>query len=280
MPETAGKLPPWVQTVRLPPQDAYAWFLGKKLVTSFGWKDLWNQEHAAAFTVAGMLRDDLLKTVYDKLGQAIKDGKDAAWFEKQLTPILQSAGWWGKQDVTDPATGEIATKNLGSPTRLRLIYDVNIRNAEAAGRWQQAERTKSTAGFMLRRTMDDDRVRKLHDDWNWLALSIDDPFFDEHAAPCDYGCRCKDIPISEDGIQDYIDAGYPIKRKAPATVYQLYERNGEKIKVPVGIGPGFGYNPGKPGARQQGLDSLAKSKRNALPPSLAKESKRLAKRGK
>ena len=271
-------LPPWVQATRLPPQDAYQWFLGKRLIPSFGWKDLWNQEHAAAFTVAGMLREDLLKTVYDKLSQAIKDGHDAAWFEKKLTPILQTAGWWGKQDVTDPDSGEIVSKQLGSPTRLRLIYDVNIRNAEAAGRWQQAQRTKSTAPFMLRRTMDDARVRKIHAQWNWLALPLDDPWWNEHAAPCDYGCRCKDLPISEDGLQDYIDAGYPIKRKAPATVYQLYERNGQKIKVPVGVGPGFGYNPGNPNARQQGLDSLAKGKRSVLPPSIAKEANRLGKR--
>lgn len=273
-------LPDWLQTLRLPPKDAYNWFVGKKMVPSFSWKDVWNEEHSAAFTVAGMLREDLLKTVHDKLGQAIQDGKDAAWFEEQLTPILSDAGWWGKKEVTDPSTGEVAVKNLGSPTRLRLIYDTNLRNAEAAGRWQAARRTQSTAGLMMRRTMDDQRVRKIHEQWNYLVLPLDDPWWNEHAAPCDFGCRCKDIEMDEATVQDYIDAGKPIKRKAPATTYQEFERNGERIKVPVGVGPGFGYNPGDPDARQKGLDSLAKSKRAALPPALRTEATKLAKRGK
>lgn len=262
----ADGLPAWVKTARLAPQDAYEWFLGKKLVPSFNWKDVWNEEHAAAFTVAGMLRADLLQAVYDKLGQAIKDGKDAAWFEKELTPLLQKSGWWGDQEITDPATGEVVTKATGSPTRLRLIYDVNVRTAEAAGRWEQARRVQGTQGYMMRRTMDDDRVRKIHAEWNYLVLPLDDPWWDTHAAPCDYGCRCKDVGVDEEDIAYYASAGRPIKRTAPPTQYREFERNGERIKVPVGIGPGFGYNPGDPEARKRGLESIQRSKTDALAP--------------
>lgn len=266
-------LPPWIKLTRLPPSEAYTWFRNRKIVPSFRWKDVWNEEHAAAQTVAGMMREDLLQKVFDALGTAIQDGKSAEWFEKQLTPTLIKAGWWGEKDITDPGTGEVRTAQLGSPTRLRLIYETNVRTAEAAGRWEQARRVEGTQGLMMRRTMDDDRVRKIHAQWNYIVLPLDAPWWNDHAAPCDYGCRCKDVPVSEETVKEYIAAGLPIKRKAPKTEYREFERNGERIKVPVGIGPGFAWNPGDPKARERALASLAASKKAALAPAIRKASR-------
>lgn len=265
-------LPSWIKLSRLPPNEAYTWFRNRKIVPSFRWKDVWNEQHAAAQTVAGMMSEDLLQKVFDALGKAIEDGRDAAWFEKQLTPTLIKGGWWGSREITDPITGEVRTANLGSPSRLRLIYETNVRTAEAAGRWEQARRVQGTQGFMMRRTMDDDRVRKVHAQWNYVVLPLDHPWWKDHAAPCDYGCRCKDVAVSEETIKEYIAAGLPIKRTAPRAEYREFERNGERIKVPVGIGPGFAWNPGDPDARKRALESLAKSKQDALAPPIRRAS--------
>lgn len=268
--------PAWVHLTTLKPVEAYDWFRAKQVLPSFRWTDVWAQEHASAFTVAGLLRDDLLTLIHEKIGQAIDEGRDAAWFEQELTPTLVAAGWWGKSDITDPATGEVRRAQLGSPARLQLIYDVNLRTAHAAGRWQRAERTKRTAPYMLYRTMGDDRVRPAHAAWDWLALPIDDPFWHTHYPPNGYRCRCIATSISEAGLQDLIAAGKPIKRTAPKPTYDEFERDGERLTVPHGIDPGFHYNVGQ--ARQHSLDAYKGFRRAQHPSAIRAASAKLDKR--
>jgi SPP1 gp7 family putative phage head morphogenesis protein len=265
-------LPPWIELKKLTPKEALAYFVNKQNVPSFRWTDVWAREHQAAFTVAGMLRADLLKAVHDALNEAIKEGKTAEWLEKELTPLLVKEGWWGTKEITNEVTGETRTAKLGSPTRLRLIYDVNMRSAYAVGRWEQSERTKETAPLMMRRTMRDERVRETHKVYDGLVLPRDHPFWDEHAAPMGYRCRCIDIPVSEDAVQDYKDAGIKIKRTAPKTQYREFEKDGERIKVPIGVDPGFGYHPLK--GRQQALDDAKKRSQASLPDAIRKEDER------
>jgi len=255
--------PDWAKLANLTPKEAYDYFRAKALVPSFRWADVWEKEHATAFTVAGMLREDLLATVHDKLTKAIEEGRDAAWFEKELTPILETAGWWGRKDITDPETGEVRSAQLGSPSRLQLIYDVNVRQAYHAGRWEQAQRTKSTAPLMIYTTMRDERVRKSHADLDGVVAPIDDPFWDTHYGMNGYNCRCSQDPVSEEDVEDLRRAGYKIK-KPPKVRYTTYTRpDGTKLEVPVGIDPGFGYNVGK--SRDAGLAAAKTQQRAKLP---------------
>lgn len=238
-------LPNWVKLVTLKPNEAYDFFTSKRLTTSFRWTDVWAEEHNTAFTVAGMLKEDLLKTVQEKLAEAIANGTSLHDFEKALTPKLIESGWWGKQEITDPSTGKTRVADLGSPTRLKLIYEMNVRSAYAAGRWQQAERTKAAFPFMMYQTMHDERVRASHAEWDGIVLPIDDPFWDAHYPPNGWRCRCTVFPVDEDLIAEYQAAGQKIKRKAPKTTTQTFVKDGKKIKVPKGIDPGFGHNVGK-----------------------------------
>lgn len=263
----------WVKLLNLPSKDAADWFRKLNPIASASWGEINKAERDYAFTIAGMTREDLLKTVFDKLGDAITEGRDAAWFEKELTPTLIKAGWWGDTETTDLETGIVSKVAQGSPTRLKFIFDTNVRKAESAGRWEQAERVKSTAPFMMRRTMGDERVRADHAIYDYVCLPIDDPFWNDHCAPMAFGCRCLDINLSEDGVQDYIDAGLPIKLKAPPAQFQTFERDGEILKLPLGVGPGFGSNPLT--SRKQSLADTKKSKRAALPASIKKEASRL-----
>lgn len=41
-----------VELAALPPEEAIAYFRGKELLESFSWEDVWQEEHARAFTVA------------------------------------------------------------------------------------------------------------------------------------------------------------------------------------------------------------------------------------
>ena len=52
---------------------------------------------------------------------------------RQLEPQLRALGWWGRQVVPAPDGAEDEVQ-LGSPRRLKTIYDTNMRVAYNAGR--------------------------------------------------------------------------------------------------------------------------------------------------
>ena len=54
-------------------------------------------------------------------------------WKKAIKPILAKKGWLGKVEVTNEKTGEIKTINVNN-TRLKRIYNTNMRTANAQGR--------------------------------------------------------------------------------------------------------------------------------------------------
>lgn len=262
-------LPPWVKLMRLTPIEAWKWFRGKHLKPSFRWGEVWDKEHANAFTIAGMMSVDLLATVHQKMSDAIENGQTLAQFEKDLTLILVTAGWWGRKPITDERTGEVRDAQLGSPARIRLIYETNMRAALAAGTWEAAQRTKDFMPHFMYRTMRDERVRPLHKAWDGLVLPIDHPFWRTHFPPNAWGCRCRAFQVDDELVEKYRRAGFNIKTTAPEIKMKLWERDGQRIEVPVGIDPGFAYNPGL--ARAEHLADIERSKLGTWPKPLAEE---------
>jgi uncharacterized protein with gpF-like domain len=100
-------VPKITTSFNLTPVQAVEFFRTKGLSANFGWQDMLHEEHDINFTVAKMLDLDLLATVKDAVDQAIAEGKSFYWFQNELQPILEKAGWWGKQDMKDPLTGEV-----------------------------------------------------------------------------------------------------------------------------------------------------------------------------
>jgi SPP1 gp7 family putative phage head morphogenesis protein len=228
----------------LPPAEAIRYFRGKGLAHTFAWQDMWQEEHAKAFTVAKAMRPSVLQDIRDAVDAALADGTTLATFKKTLRPKLEAAGWWGRQKMVDPLTGEERTVQLGSPRRLRTIFDVNMRTAYAAGRWERAQETKKTIQNLRYQTAGDDRVRPEHAAWDGTTLPIDDPWWDTHNPPCDWGCRCTVIQISDDQLAR---DGESLTDRPVAFPSRSYTnpRTGEVVRVEGGIGPGWGYNVGK-----------------------------------
>jgi SPP1 gp7 family putative phage head morphogenesis protein len=244
----------------LPPQEAIDFFRQKKLLApAFGWQDVYQEEHSHAFTVAKLLRLDLLQAIRDALDDAIAKGETPQEFQDRIQPLLEKEGWWGTRDVTDPRTGETGTTTF-DPARLQLIYDVNTRQAYSAGRWARIERQAKINPLVIYQTMHDDRVRPAHQAWDGVVLPIDHPFWDTHYPPCGYRCRCIAYGIDQRGVDRLRQAGKAIKTEVPHIEWLDYtdRRTGQSIRVPNGIDPGFGYNPGK--LRGQALDDVAQRK--------------------
>ena len=96
------------------PEDAVEYFERKGFDVGFAWQDVWQAEHARAFTVAKAMTVDLLQDIRTMVDKAIEDGIAFEDFKKNLTPILRARGWWGRQMMVDPLTGEKRNVQLGS----------------------------------------------------------------------------------------------------------------------------------------------------------------------
>lgn len=240
-------LPPRFQLGAVEPQDAIAAFIERALLQpTFNWWEVWQQEHAAAFMVAGIAERDVLQLVRDQVEDALRTGRSFKDFFDALMPELAKAGWWGDVAITDPKTGEQRITRF-DPKRLQLILDTNLRQSHAAGRWAAAVRNQRRMPLLMYRTMRDERVRISHQAWDGVVLPIDHPWWNTHFPPNGWRCRCRAIAVSEKDVQRYQDAGFVIKRQAPEIrmVRYLDKRTGLEAEVPAGIDPGFAYNPGQ-----------------------------------
>lgn len=235
------------------PQDALDFFNAKKLRPSFDYRDVWREEHAINFTVAKGVKLDILADIREGLRKALAEGKTFEQFRKELTPLLQAKGWWGKRDMIDPETGEVKTVQLGSPRRLRTIYDANMRSARAAGQWACIQRSKEALPYLLYELGPSLEHRPEHQRWKGVILPIDHAFWKTHFAPNGWGCKCRirQISASEAGqlLQsgNYTDQAPPVKY-----VPWLNKRTGLTEDVPEGIDPGWDTNPGW--LREIGID--------------------------
>lgn len=254
------KLPEWVHPSLLPPEDAMEYWRSRaRLLPSFDYAEVWQAEHARAFTMAKVMRQDVLKVIYEAVGDAQTRGLTLKQFRDELRPILEAKGFWGKQAVTNPSTGEIAKVNV--PQRLALVYDTNLRTAYSAGRWARIQRNKDVLPYLVYRTMGDARVRPLHASWEGTALPAEHSWWDEHYPPNGYRCRCRAYGIDAAGLTELRDYG-PIQDEPPATEYFAWEdpQTGRRAMVPAGVDPGWAYNPGKPLARDQAMMRIVADK--------------------
>ncbi len=236
----------------LAPEDAIAFFRGKGLLESFAWQDVWQEEHARAFTVAKAMRRDILQDIYEAVDRALADGTTVEQFKKELMPILQAKGWWGRQEAADPLTGEIRNVQLGSSRRLDTIFDVNLRSAYQAGKWERIERTKAALPFLryvaVGGSLGDGRTRPEHRAWHGTTLPVDDPWWNTHAPPCGWKCRCDLQQLTVGQLGRLKSRGDVTINETPTRFPPrrwVNPRTGEVAVIETGIDPGFAYNVGK-----------------------------------
>ncbi|MBF0249954.1 MAG: minor capsid protein [Alphaproteobacteria bacterium] len=226
----------------LPPKEAVAYFERKGYAVSFAWQDVWKEEHARAFTVAKAMRLDILEDIRNATELAIKNGLTFQQFQKQLAPILQAKGWWGKQDMVDPLTGKTRKVQLGSGRRLKTIFDTNMRTSYAAGKWERIQRVKDRRPYLRYIAILDGRTRLQHKTWHGTVLPVDHPFWKTHYPPNGWRCRCTVQQLSDRDLKRF---GHEV---SPSPAIQTRKwgnpRTGEIMDVPIGIDPGFDYNVG------------------------------------
>lgn len=245
---------------RMPPLQAIAFLRSKGLTVSDSWREVWKEAHAKAFTVARSAGFDVLGDIRDALTEALKNGTSVKEFTKNLTPVLQSKGWWGK--AIDPKTGEITKTydgqtgkpvEYGSPRRLRLIYEQNMQTAYMTGRHKGMVSATATHPLWQYIAVMDGRTRPAHAVMHLKIFRHDDPVWLVAYPPNGWRCRCRVRPMTaqraaREGLTTSYAAGY-------ITTIQVPRRDGttipvQQVKLPgmdIPFQPdvGWDYNPAR-----------------------------------
>jgi len=172
-----------------PPAEAIRFLESKGLRITFNWAEMLDEAHARAFAVAKAMRLDVLRDIRAGVLDALAQGKTLRQFEQELTPLLQAKGWWGKQIVVD-GEGQAQQIQLGSPRRLRTIYQTNLQSAYMAGR-MQAQMAADAFPYLMYVAVMDGRTRPSHAALNGQVWHKDDPVWASIYPPNGFNCRCR-----------------------------------------------------------------------------------------
>lgn len=226
----------------LPAEEALAWWRAKGYAINWGWRDMAAQNHARAFTVAGVMKVDVLQDIRAELDRALAEGRTFADFRKDLIPRLQAKGWWGKLAQTDPDTGEMHGKGL-TPRRLETIFRTNLQSAYMGGRYQQLlENVEGPGGrpWWQYVAIMDSRTRPQHSALHGRIFRYDDPIWQVLYPPQGFNCRCR--------VRAWTDA----EVKARGLVTSVSGDKLQYVELPDPYRPGqtvvrprFEYAPGK-----------------------------------
>jgi len=250
------------------PEDAIAFVKQKGFQISWNWFEVRDAAHVQAFTVAKAARLDILQDIRGALERALETGSTLATFKKNLTPILQAKGWWGKQIIVDGA-GEAEVAQLGSPRRLETIYRTNMQSAMMAGRYKQMLANVRFAPYWMYVAVMDGRTRPSHAALNGRVFRWDDPIWQTLFPPNGYNCRCRVVALSERqmkrlGLVVSSSEGLLVTRELDAgtdpRTGEIYRAEVTGVRIthdgkPITFYPdvGFNFNPGAAALEQSAL---------------------------
>lgn len=236
----------------LKPAEAIAFLRRKGYAFSWNWYDIWKEAQAGKFTIAKVMRADILQDVRGMVDKAIEEGITFAQFKKELIPRLQAKGWWGIRETVDKETGLITETQLGSVERLRTIYRQNLQSAYDAGRYKaQTAIVDDLPVWEYVATIDSrttERCRAL----NGRRFRADDPVWDTIYPPNHWNCRARVRPLTERQAGRTVESSEGRLTTTTVTIgsgdnARTVDVNGIRLDADHEYFPeaGFDYNPGK-----------------------------------
>lgn len=151
----------------------------KKLVTTKKWDDIDSEAHDKAFTVANIMKADILQEIYNEVEKAAKNGKPFKDFMNSvidggLKDRMKEAGWTGGDN----------------PSRLKVIWDTNINMAYAKEEYKAMKLVADEKPYWIYHQIERANKNKDHTQWNGRKFKHDDPIWNYIYPPSKFGCAC------------------------------------------------------------------------------------------
>jgi hypothetical protein len=198
-----------------------------QMTPTMKWDDIWQGEHDRAFMVAGAMKVDVLADLAAMVDRAIAEGGTLEDFRRDFRAMVAEKGW----QISPAGQG---TKG-GEAWRTKVIYKTNMATSYAAGRMAQLR-----AGgykFYVYRHGNSLEPRLHHLAWDGLVLPADHPFWDTHAPPNGWGCKCRIMGARSKEFSDVV-GGKPEKE-----LPDNWDKIDPKTGAPKGIDRGWAYAP-------------------------------------
>jgi SPP1 gp7 family putative phage head morphogenesis protein len=169
-------------SIQAPHAEAAALIKGKPVVTRRVFDGLLPELRGRAYTITGVEAANVLQRTRDTIaGLAEGSTWDAA--KKDLIAEL------------DPYLGD------GAEQRAEILLRTHAFQAFSAADHRTIMDDEDTTHCQYL-SMEDDHVRESHAALNGIILPKDDPFWDTHTGPWDWGCRCKKRGLNVDQVAE------------------------------------------------------------------------------
>jgi len=222
---------PSAEYLSLPFSEAIGFFRDKVSLPTERWDDLWQGMHSRAFVVAGAMKGELLADLRAAVDKAISQGTTLAEFRKDFDKLVARHGWNYKGDRA---------------WRSAVIYDTNLSVAYSAGRYKGMTEAAVLAVRPWWQYMPSSSANKRqeHVQWYGIVLRHDNPWWNTHYPPNGWGCKCGVMTMSNSQYQ-LLKGTLNTETPDDGSYDYVNKRTGEVSQVPMGIDPGWDYNPGQ-----------------------------------
>lgn len=226
-----------------PFQEAVDFLQQKIALPSKDWREIVGRSHDRALVVAGATKEAL----YNDLASVIKtipQGLSQREFTAEFERLVAKHGWTGW-------TGE--KTEAGRAWRARVIYETNLKTADAAGRYKQMThpdvlKRRPYWKYIHGYTRSPDTPRAEHQALDGKVFRADDPIWDTIYPPNGWNCSCGVEPITEEELTDLGKSG-PDTPPDLGTHTVVDPRTGQKVQTTNGIDFGWDHAPGQSWAR-------------------------------
>jgi SPP1 gp7 family putative phage head morphogenesis protein len=164
-----------------PHEEAIGLIKGKPVATRRVFDGLLPELRGRVFTVTGIEAANTMQRLRDAIAELPAGSTWAEVKEKMLPDISPYFG-------EDPE---------GADRRAELLIRTHGFQAFQAANWRTAQADEDTTHLQYLAT-EDTHVRESHLALNGLILPKDDPFWQKHLPPWDWGCRCRVRPMNPD----------------------------------------------------------------------------------
>ena len=169
---------PFKSSFATPHDDAIALLKGKPAFARDAFDKLLPELKARAITVSGIESLKTIERVRDEIA-TLPAGEDWDTAKGRIVDLLA-------EDLGD-----------GAERRAELLLRTHGFQAYQAATWETGMADPDTTHWQYLAT-EDDHVRDSHLALNGITLPKDDPFWEDHFPPWDWGCRCRVRPMNPD----------------------------------------------------------------------------------